>query len=324
MKNFFKAFAAFFAASLCAANVFAESGGCYVRPCGEAAGIKLYTDGLLVVNGEGAAEKNGLRAGDILLAADGKKLERTEDLAEAAKNAGPGGVALTVKRGEKTKEISVIPSPGTDGPKLGLWVRDSTAGVGTVTYISADGGSYAALGHGITDVDTGTVLSVRTGNIISCSDISVRKSSKGDIGELGCAFDGENIGTLELNCENGIYGRLHTPKTDAALMRAASLEEIKEGPASILCDIDGGGAEEYSVEIKKVSHSGDADKALVIEITDEALKAKTGGILQGMSGSPIIQNGLFAGAITHVFVNDPLKGFGIAGEAMAKHTEMLF
>ncbi len=330
MKNFLKAWTVIFAVSVCVTAASAEEQ--YVRPCGETVGIKLYTDGLLVVgvtdvedvsgNKISSARDSGIRAGDIILSADGHALESNEELSEVAEASG-GEVTLTVKRGENTREVSVKPALTAEGPKLGLWVRDSTAGIGTVTYLSSDGSSYAALGHGITDVDTGNILSLKSGNILSCSEISVRKSKKGDIGELNCSFDGENIGSIELNAANGIYGFTNNNASELEEMRVMPIDEIAEGPASIMCNIDGCGVREYAIEIKKVSHMSSADKTLVIEITDEELIEKTGGILQGMSGSPIIRDGQFIGAVTHVFINDPLKGFGIAGELMLQNTEAL-
>lgn len=330
MKNFLKACTVVFAVSMCVTVVSAQEQ--YVRPCGETVGIKLYTDGLLVVgvtdvedtSGHkiSVAKDSGIRAGDIIISANGRALENNEELSEAAASS-DGEVTLKVMRGDETKDISVKPALTAEGPKFGLWVRDSTAGIGTVTYLSADGSSYAALGHGITDVDTGNILSLKSGNILNCSEISVRKSKKGDIGELNCSFDGENIGSIELNAINGIYGFTNGNKTELEEMRVASIDEISEGPAVIRCDIDGCGVKEYAIEIKKVSHMSSADKTLVIEITDPGLIEKTGGILQGMSGSPIIQNGLFIGAVTHVFINDPQKGFGIAGELMMQNTDAL-
>ena len=323
-------------AVFCAMGIGMTSALCaeqYVRPCGETVGIKLYTDGLLVVgvsdvedssgNKLPAAKSSGIRVGDILLSANGQPLERTEELAEITENS-EGAVSVTVKRKNKTESFSVNPARTADGLRLGLWVRDSTAGIGTVTYLSQDGKSYAALGHGITDVDTGNILSLKCGNILNCSEISVRKSQKGDIGALSCSFNQNNIGNILMNTANGIYGAVEDGQTAAQPeMRVAAVDEIQEGDAVILCDVDGCGVREYGIEIKKVSKMSAADKTLVFEITDDALIAKTGGIVQGMSGSPILQNGLFIGAVTHVFINDPIRGFGVAGESMIEHTNDL-
>lgn len=318
MKKFLKA-----AAAVCAASVFnacAFAAEVYVRPCGETVGMKLYTDGLLVVGTtDGSpAEKSGLRPGDIITSAGGKTLDRADDLTAAA-DASDGALTLTVRRGENTRELEAEPEATDEGRRLGVWVRDSTAGIGTVTYITEDGERFAALGHGITDVDTGGLLAVKSGSVVGVSSVSVRKSSRGDIGELSCPFDGETLGAVEKNSPYGVYGSVCADAANGELpplMRAAGSEEITEGAAQILCDIDGTGARGYDIEIKKVSHAGAADKSLVIEITDGELIEKTGGILQGMSGSPIVRGDLFLGAVTHVFINNPLRGFGITGEAM--------
>lgn len=321
MINFPKKIAAAITVLCAFASCCALAAESYVRPCGEAVGIKLYTDGLLVV---GISDNSqGLRAGDIILSANGKTLERAEDLSDVTEATGDA-VSLDVKRKDKTMNITVNPVPTEEGPRLGVWVRDSTAGIGTVTYISRDGRSYAALGHGITDVDTGNILSLKSGNILNCSCFSVTKSKKGSVGELSCTFDGSDIGNILMNVPNGIYGMTETGAIAAySEMRVASIDEIQEGEASILCDVDGEGVCEYGVEIKKVSKMNTSDKTLVIEVTDSELIEKTGGIVQGMSGSPIIQNGLFVGAVTHVFINNPLRGFGVAGESMAENTASL-
>lgn len=305
----------------------------YVHPCGEAVGIKMYTEGLLVVgmsdvtdvNGKKipAAKDSGLKIGDILLSANGQELEKTEDLSAVTESC-TDKISLSIKRSDCTKEITVYPVMTESGPKIGLWVRDSTAGIGTVTYLSSDKKSYAALGHGITDVDTGNILSLKSGNILNCSLTSVKKSQKGNIGELNCSFDGADIGSLSLNAGNGIYGNIGSQMlTVGDEMRVASIDEICEDKAQILCSIDSSGVRYFDIEIKTVSKMNTEDKSLVIEITDPELIAQTGGIVQGMSGSPIIQNGLFVGAVTHVFINDPLKGFGVTGESMLANTKAL-
>lgn len=305
----------------------------YVIPCGETVGIKLYTEGLLVVGTtdvtdisgktSNPASKSEVKKGDVILTANGTELNKTETLSQIAENCN-GSIELNVKRKNEIKNITFYPAMTENGYKLGLWVRDSTAGIGTITYISSDKTSYAALGHAITDVDTNTILSLKSGNILNCSLSCVIKSEKNHIGELSCNFDGENIGNISLNNKNGIYGLLNNPYSgNMKEMRVAKPNEIQKGEAFILCNADGNGVKKYSAQIKSISENNLDDKCLVIEITDPELIELTGGIVQGMSGSPIIQNDLFVGAVTHVFVNNPLKGFGVFGESMLNNTKNL-
>lgn len=300
----------------------------YVRPCGQAVGIKMYTDGLLVVGVSDVTDTSGkkiptarnagIKTGDIIISANGKALQKTEDLYAVTENA-DNEISLEIKRKDKPLTLTIDPVPTESGSRLGLWVRDSTAGVGTITYISQDTKSFAALGHGITDVDTGNILSLKSGNILNCSQISANKSKKGDIGELTCNFDGPDIGDVLVNSKCGIFGKTNAvPVSAGKEMRVASANEVHEGSASILCNVDSGGVREYDIEIKKISKAYPDDKALVIEVTDPELLKITGGIVQGMSGSPIIQNDLFVGAVTHVFVNNPTRGYGILGESMVE------
>ncbi len=292
----------------------------YVRPCGETVGIKMYTDGLLVVGTDG--NKNGIRAGDIIVSANGKLLGSIEDLSAVTAKSNTE-IKLEIKRNEEMLNITVNPTPAEDGSKLGLWVRDSTAGIGTLTFISRDGTEFAALGHGITDVDTGNILTLKSGNILNCSQIFAKKSSRGMIGELGASFNGGNIGEIRVNSKKGIYGSVNNiNKEQYEEMPVATADEIHEGEASVMCNV-GDGVKEYLAEIKKVSKNSEEDKALVIEITDKELIEKTGGIVQGMSGSPVIQNGKLVGAVTHVFVNDPTRGYGIFIENMLAEAEKI-
>ena len=194
-------------------------------------------------------------------------------------------------------------------------MRDSTAGIGTVTYYNPQNNSFAALGHGINDIDTGNILSVKSGNILNCDILSVSKSSKGHPGEINGAFDCNTIGNISINSQIGIYGNMSCDEfsSDNAIPVAAK-EQICESEAYILSDVIGQKTEKYSIKINKITN--DSDKGLIIEITDPRLIDCTGGIVQGMSGSPIIQNDKIVGAVTHVFVDDPTRGYGIFIEEM--------
>ncbi|MCC8169748.1 MAG: SpoIVB peptidase [Oscillospiraceae bacterium] len=230
-------------------------------------------------------------------------------------------MTLTVERNGESQNISAIPSESEDGIyRLGLWVRDSTAGIGTLTYYNPENNTFAALGHGITDVDTGNILTVKSGNILPCRILSVQKSENGNPGELNGSFDGAPLGEISQNSDRGIFGTYTSPVQSEAIP-VASPSEIEKGAAYILANVDGGGVKQYSIEITKVSQK--ANKNMVIEITDETLLSLTGGIVQGMSGAPIIQNGKLAGAITHVFVNNSAKGYGVFAENMIEASENL-
>jgi stage IV sporulation protein B len=298
-----------------------------VIPSGESVGVKLYTDGLLVIgisevessdgNISYPAKECGLKTNDIIEKANNIEIKTIEQFSEiVSKN--PNGVNLTVKREEEYFDTSVIPVMTADGSaKIGIWVRDSTAGIGTVTYINPSDYSFAALGHGICDVDTGNILSVKSGNILNCSFLSLTKSEKGMPGELSGTFDNVETGTITKNTPNGIFGKINknTFEVTSDAVPVASVSQVEVGNAYILSDIDGSGVKKYDIEIKKI-YPKNNDKGIIFEVTDDTLKEKAGGIVQGMSGAPIIQNNMLVGAVTHVFVNNPERGYGIFAENM--------
>ena len=305
----------------------------YVIPSGMSAGIWLYTDGLSVaatqevndINGKtvSPAHSAGIRSGDVILSAADVPLRTIEDLSDAV-NANPDGLRLQIKRNNEALAIDVTPAKiDSETAKIGLWVRDSAAGIGTITYFLPDNNTFAALGHGICDVDTGNILSVNSGNIQQCTHISATKSQKGTPGELNGNFDGAIIGEIELNCTSGVFGKLNEGfLPQGELMRTASRNEVCEGNAYIMTDASGEGVRCHSVEIVKVKKNSTDTKGIVFRITDEALISKTGGVVRGMSGVPIIQNNMLVGAVTHVFVNDPSKGYGILAETMLENSDL--
>ena len=289
-----------------------------VVPMGKAVGIRLYTDGLLVVgitdvNGSNIARDSGIKVNDRIKEINGEYAASSERFSEIV-NESPDGITLEIERGNKEMLIHAVPVLAEDNVyRLGLWVRDSTAGIGTVTYYDPASGSFAALGHSINDIDTGNILSVKSGNILNCDILSVTKSKRGSPGEINGAFDGDPIGDILINSGIGIFGKV-TDDNFAASQDAvpvAARGQVHEGDAYILSDAFGNGTEKYSVKINKIT--GDADKGLVIEITDDKLLEVSGGIVQGMSGSPIIQDG---SAVTHVLVNNPKRGYGALAENM--------
>lgn len=311
----------------CALPTDAALTDAYVIPSGMCAGVKLYSDGLTVAgtapvlneNGKeiNPAQDSGIKKGDIIKSADGVVLDNIEMLSEQINNSSDT-ISLDIVRGNQNLTLSITPVQTSDaGKKIGLWVRDSTAGIGTVTYFDPNNNSFAALGHGICDVDTGNILTVKSGNILHCSLMSIQKSEKGSPGELDGTFEYPEIADISLNTPSGIYGKVcENEMPEAKPVRAASRSEVHEGEAYILTDAASSKTEAYTAQIVKVDENSTDSKGLVVKITDERLLSSTGGIVRGMSGAPIMQDGLLAGAVTHVFVNDPSKGYGILAENM--------
>ena len=309
----------------------------YVVPSGSPIGVKLHTKGILIVSisdvtAIGQVQKSpgkaaGLKEGDRILAVNGTEVDSSEAFAKIV-NTIQNAVTLTIARGDQTFDVQVTPelSAEENKYKLGIWVRDSTAGIGTLTFYDPTTSAFGALGHAITDVDTGDVMTVNTGNIMGCKIISATKGESGAPGELTGSFSGKSLGSIAVNSELGIYGHidafdnLHTIEP----IEVATRFQIKEGAAVILADVDGNGVGQYHVEIEKVSKSGGVNnKGIILKITDPSLLEKTGGIVQGMSGAPILQNNMLVGAVTHVFVNDPQRGYGIFAENMLDMTNNL-
>lgn len=233
-----------------------------------------------------------------------------------------GKVTLDVKRNGETIPVSLTPVKDADGKyKLGLWVRDDTQGIGTLTFVDSTG-NYGALGHGISDVDTGELLQIQDGNLYQAEILGIQKGSKGSPGELSGLIryeSGRVIGSISQNSKNGIYGKF-TGTSDSGIslkkIPVAYKQELEIGPASILCCVEGE-VREYQAEITQIDmNHEDSNKSFVIHVTDPRLLEITGGIIQGMSGSPVVQNGKFVGAVTHVFVQDSTSGYGIFAETM--------
>ncbi len=292
-------------------------------PGGQAVGVALHTDGVLVVDGS-AQKKSALRTGDVIQTVQGESVTSAKELSEKIRQANSDQVTLGVLRGEEVISIlASTPMDARDGERrLGVWVRDSTAGVGTLSYIDPETMAYGALGHAIVDGDTGSRLSVEDGAILQARVVGVTKGEAGKAGELRGSFLAENvqIGTLAANMPCGVYGEIDSLPQGLLYpdgLPIAASSEVKEGPATILSTVDGGGTKAYQIEIVRCfAQVQDGRKDMLIRVTDEALIEKTGGIVQGMSGSPIIQNGKLIGAVTHVLVNDPTMGYGIFIENM--------
>ena len=299
----------------------------YVVLGGDIFGIKLYTDGVIIVgtdsietdNGNiSPAEKSGLRTGDIILYFNDQKIKSTKQFTSLLQNNKGNSAKLIIDRNGKKIDLNFasVKEKNSGKYKAGLWVRDSTAGIGTVTFYNTANNSFGGLGHAICDVDTGEAMPMRKGEMAEAYINGLYKSQNGCVGELCGVLTGKTSGVLCINDETGIYGYTFFGAQGEQLPVAVK-QEVHEGNAQIYCTIDKNPPEYYDVKITKVySNSSSVNKDLIVEVTDEDLIAKTGGILQGMSGTPIIQNGMLVGAITHVFVNNPKQGYGIFAERM--------
>ena len=298
-------------------------------PGGQAVGVALKTRGVLVVSD--AAKGRALRAGDVILSADGKNVESTKALSEQVGMAQTDTVRLEVLRGGQTITVDAQaePDPSDGRRKLGVWVRDSTAGVGTLTYIDPANQAYGALGHAIVDADTGRLLAAREGAILHASIVGVTKGQSGKAGELKGNFlkAGEQIGSLMENCEYGIYGVLDDMPENLLYpqgLRAGARSAVHTGTASIIATVDADGPQEYGVEIVRCfAQSEPSQKGMILRVTDERLLEKTGGIVQGMSGSPILQDGRIIGAVTHVYLSDATQGYGMYIEWMLEKSDAM-
>ena len=287
---------------------------------GRAVGIRMNTDGVIVAGAapvetaSGAAtpaSDAGLRTGDVIVGMGGAEIHTAQDFVKAASGMTGEAIALEVLRGGEEKTLSITPAKDRDGTmKLGLWLRDGVAGVGTLTFYDPATRVYGALGHGITDADTGELLPLGSGVLTRASIVGVVKGESGKPGQLdGCSDEGSICGSIVMNTDYGIFGILDSGAE--ALGNTVECGGMKPGAAKIVTTLSGDSAGEYSVEINRVYHDPSGERVM-ITVTDKALIAATGGIVQGMSGSPIIQDGKLVGAVTHVFVNDPTKGYGLS------------
>ena len=292
-------------------------------------GLKIFTEGVLVVgysdvdteNGtKNPALEAGVKTGDIILKINGEDVTENSDVQSIITKSQGKPCELELKRDGNTFSVTLTPVLSVTDKvyKMGLWVRDSSAGIGTLTFYSPTLKVAAGLGHGICDTDTGELIPFDSGQFVKAEIVGIKKSSGKVTGELQGVFSGGDIAQLAGNEITGVYGCDCSEITDGeSAMPIALKQEVKTGKACILTTVDDNEPCLYECEIEKVYHNDSAKiKNMVIKITDEELLAKTGGIVQGMSGSPIIQNGKLVGAVTHVFVNDPTRGYGIFAENM--------
>ena len=308
-----------------------------VIPIGEVVGIKLYTSGVLVVGTSGIESIDGktykpyesteIQEGDSIKSINGNIINSTEELIDAINMYKGEKVKITYIRNNEEKICEITPVQDKSGTyKIGLWVRDSAAGVGTVTFYNEDTQSFAALGHAITDIDTGDILQTSSGEIDNVSIVSIVKGMEQQPGKIqGSIRQNSVIGNIYKNTQYGIYGVIKNPTNInidySKKINVAERHEINLGDAVILSNIDGQ-LKEYEIEIQKTFLNNNYDnKSMIIKVKDEGLLNKTGGIIQGMSGSPIIQNGKFCGAVTHVFVKDPSIGYAVFADRMLSELE---
>lgn len=289
---------------------------------GQAVGIQVGTDGVLVAGltqvetGDGSkspASAAGIKKGDLITEINGTQVQKAAELIEQVGALGGKPAELTVQRDSKTLRVTVQPIESAEGQwMMGMWLRDGISGIGTVTFCDPATGIYGALGHSISDADTGSPMQLGEGTITDAEIVSITKGASGAPGELnGCADMGRVLGSVDNNTAHGIFGRAY-----AALgSRTLETGKIATGPATIVSTIGGRQPQEYKIEVNRIYRDAEGEHVM-LTVTDPELCARTGGIVQGMSGSPILQNGRLVGAVTHVFVNDPTRGYGVSIQDM--------
>lgn len=303
----------------------------YVIPCGTPFGVKMFTSGVVVVGmgsittdkGESNPGKSaGICIGDVITNINGIEVTANEQVSELIAGSNGQPIRITIRRKNMNFTVQLSPAKAkSDGVyRAGLWVRDSSAGIGTMTFYDPEKKIFGGLGHAICDVDTGEILPLMSGEVVDVKITGVIKGEAGTAGELKGVFSSDKTrGILLMNTATGVFGRMKEAPLEQKAVQVALKQEIREGPVKIRTTVSGDTPQEFDAVIEKINLSESAlTKNLVIRITDETLLSRTGGIVQGMSGSPILQDGKFVGAVTHVFINDPTRGYGILAENMLK------
>lgn len=305
-----------------------------VQVCGSPFGIKMFSDGALVVafsdqytrlGTENPAKEAGLKLGDLIVSAGGHAVRSNEELTQAitAANGNPLAIVYLRDGAQYTTTLTPVADATTGAYRAGLWVRDSSAGIGTMTFLDPANGTFAGLGHAISDTDTGADITLLSGEIVPVVVTGCVKGTAGSPGELRGEFSAATAGTVLANDTTGVYGQ-YTAAPIGQTCPVCQPQEIALGDAQIWTTISGSTPKAYSVRIERVNMtSGDPNRNLQIKITDPELLAATGGIVQGMSGSPIVQNGCLVGAVTHVLVNDPTRGYGIFATTMLEKADAI-
>lgn len=291
-----------------------------LAPGGEVFGAKIVAEYVSVGD---AGEHKNLKVGDVILKINGRTVASTDDVKRAVEESGGGELSLTVLRGSDELTIKITPKIEGGVAKLGLSLRDGAAGIGTVTYIDKETGLFGGLGHAICDRDTGEVIELRSGVATKVVLGGVKRGTVGAPGELTGILTGEIDGELYKNCECGIFGRLDASMLgEITEIPVGKREEVHEGGAEIISTLKNGKPQKFSVEIHDIDRDAAGNKCFKVKVTDDALIAISGGIVRGMSGSPIIQDGKLIGAVTHVLVADPTEGYGIFIDNMLNAAQM--
>lgn len=303
-----------------------------VQVCGTPFGVKMFSDGVLVVafsdqytslGTENPAKEAGLKLGDLIVSAGGRPVRSNDELNQAVTAAGGAPLSIVYRRGgtQYTTTLTPVRDVNTGAYRAGVWVRDSSAGIGTMTFLDPANGTFAGLGHAISDVDTGADITLLSGEIVPVTVTSCTKSAAGSPGALRGEFSADAAGTVLANDTTGVYGR-YTGAPAGQSCPVLQPQEIALGDAEIWTTVLGSEPKRYTVRIEQVNMtSSDPNRNLLIRVTDPELLEATGGIIQGMSGSPIVQNGRLVGAVTHVLVNDPARGYGIFASTMLQKAD---
>ncbi len=288
-------------------------------------GVRFHTDGVTVAGFETVktesgdvcpAKDAGLLSGDVILEINGEKVSSAEDLAGKI-SASANGITVTYRRGSATHKAKLTPVRDLEGKtRAGMWIRDVAAGIGTVTFYDEKSGRFGGLGHGICNSETGELLPLSHGTVTEVTLCGINRGTAGAPGELKGYFGIEKIGEVTKNERTGIYGVLTKLPRGGETVAVAKKSRVKEGEVTIRCTLSDGEMRDYKATISDIDRSGGECKNFIITVTDEELLCRTGGIVQGMSGSPILQDGKLIGAVTHVLVNDPTRGYGIFIENM--------
>ena len=312
----------------------AYAGAPTVVPVGRAVGIKLFSDGVVVVGTSDIATDTGsvnpakacgLKEGDIITHINATEVDTIEEVSALLQELEGETMSIRAIRDDRQVQLTAqaVLCPTDGAYKLGAWIRDSMAGIGTVTFYCPDTGAFGALGHGINDVDTALLMPLESGSILPATVAGVEKGQSGAPGQLKGVFDtSTTLGLLSANTTGGVFGTMTDSRWAAGEpVEVAARDEVETGPASILCNISGDTVEEYQVQITKVFPESETDcRDYLLQVTDQRLLDATGGIVQGMSGSPILQNGKIVGAVTHVMVDNPASGYGIYVGRMLQQT----
>ena len=299
----------------------------YIIASGKSIGMKLNTDGIIIVgsyeiNGHNSLIEAGLKAGDTIKQINSNEVNTVKEMVDIIENCNCDSLKINYIRENKIKNTTLNLYEDSGILKTGLYVKDSVSGVGTLTFIDPKTKLFGVLGHEITDINTGKIIDVKNGTIFNSSVTSITRSSKGDPGEKNAVLYSDKVeGFVFENTNKGVFGNYTSNITDNNLYKVATKEDIKIGDAKILTVLEGEKVEEFNIRILSVKETKDKLKNIEIEVTDKKLLDKTGGVVQGMSGSPIIQGDFIVGAVTHVVVENPQKGYGILIENMLEEAE---